>query len=813
MEIGRLWHRGGPSAEEARAAARLIRKADPASRDRIAADAFQRVAAHATDAADRLAIDMAKAAAASVSDAATKTHVYEAALHQLAAAATPLAGYALALVHCGHRDSQSQTRLPIASAVLDVLAREAPDPHLARQAALLGRQIDACHYWNSSLDGVEATLCGLRGTGDYLGALAAHLVRGDGLSGVALGRAERGWELAAEAARAAHAGAVTDNADDRGAMAKAALTFLADASGGADPTASMAVQAISKMRFRNTSRDAALAALKAGPGGDTRHLAAAGRAMLAKAWAGDDRGRYVDEKSGVAQASVAWIADHATDLTDRGWAELGSAVLAPGKFTTSNEALAAVTFDVLATAPPLDDAHLAQVADSMVAAGVNADAAGGGFQADRSTIVRAMLPFLESHVQSEEAKRILGLWETARENVSFAVSGEGMAHAALQAMVKGRGSDRELAALAGRLVDRAYAGNTSSYAYQDDKTGVALRCAAWLAKEAKDPQVRAMAEAMRAAIDRATFTNTCANVASIFFDAMAKGRPADAPTLARLGRAAMDDAVAAADTSYTYHDDKTVVAYNVLAHIGRVAPDDDTRTASAVLRAAVGSVHFTNSGVAVAKLAFDRLAKGIHGREALADVAARAIRSGIVADGKQDQGPIAAAVFQALSGAETRFAQSSVALDAVRAMMDTGADYRQRTELAARALQAWAAAPADAPLEPFAFVQSLAAATVDAEARYAMLAAAVPVLAEMRNEDATAALKQAAALRDYPSAADSLLDYLKTTAARPTQQQQVEKMAERLNQGPQAGDPKVENADDYVVVAGVRLKKRGAARD
>ncbi|MBM3462908.1 MAG: hypothetical protein FJX76_12475 [Armatimonadetes bacterium] len=790
----------------------------------------------------------------------------------------PLAALILNLADAAGDD---KARWKVTNAALQAAAKEAPDVHVRQQAGMLKAGADGAQHLDASLAASRAGLKAMAGAGDYLSFLAFDMVCGDdALSHLARSRKAAGWTLRGLGRTMAEAVGEGGGAEERGRVAKAALAYLA---GVGDQVGRMADKAVAAMKYSDTSRNAALAALRIGDGAPLQRMAVAARdglgaavaqrdgsgrwvdektpfaraclgemsaqsdfaamgvdmidacrfthsvegvgqgifaalaggtlddrqaasviyGIVSKGHAGDDSSsKYQDDRSGLARVGAAWLRDHGAEENTRKWGGLLHAVLAPGKFTDSNDAIAKVGFN--AVGHPFNDAGIAAALRKMVKGALNTNNALYKFQADKSTIIAAAMPVLDAPLAS---KRVLGLWREAGKDVTFASTGETLALDALSAIEGGQDSDRDLARLAVRMVKNATAGQTSAYDYADDKTGVALRTARHISQTAKDPTVKGWADTLLGAVDGTSFTSTCATLAEDLLGRAGHPVP-DARGLARLGRKMADKATASYSTTGRYYDDKRAVAANFLSLVSSAARDDATRIAAAVAREAIRSARYTESTGPIASKAFKALEAGELTRVQAAQVAVDCIGAAIWTTDEDDRGDVSVAVVATLARMEMAHARTAVALDAARAMLEGSNDTRSRILAAQSVLSAWAAHDGAGPIDGVALVESAASSVEDSSERLRMLREAVPVLCAMKGEQEA---KDAKAFAASASSCEKLLAHARSVALRPTQKEQVERMVERLNSGTTAGDSKVQDEGEYVIVAGIRVKKRGTA--
>jgi hypothetical protein len=605
--------------------------------------------------------------------------------------------------------------------------------------------------------------------------------------------------------------------DEKKPVAEACLQFISQESAGtrAGDLAGLGLRLVEACAFSKSSEAAAglvFNVLSKGRSSDSDAAALVLDAMESSLACDNASGRYQDDKSPVARAAADWLASSGTTVDSRKWGDLQKAVLDPSKFTKSNEGLARAGFGAIKDQLRFDDRSLARTARAMVEGSLNSDNASGKFQADKSTVVNVLIPFLEKELKEEPSQRILKLWKAAESNLTFAVSGEKIALACLDAIASGAASDRELAALSRKLVADAYAGQTSGYAYRDDKTRVALQAAQYLSSEAKDADVKALAHFLQDALDGTTFTDTCVAVSDAVLREMSDGTFANVSSLAKLGREMVKKSLAATSSSGKYQDDKTVVTRNVLASLHGIAQDRETRTLVLLAKNAIDKCAYTESCEKIADLGLAALSKSGRKPSDFAGVAKAAINSGAESYNKQDKGPIAVSVFETLSRTSPD-APTALGLDGARALMSNGASITERVNVAEAALDAWAR-QAGKPLEPFSFIETALSASKDEEARWKMLSTALPVLAASKGAEAERKAKERveASLKSstYDQAVSHLIDYLHEVSALQSPREEIEKMVERLKPSEPAVEQKVDSApdSDFVVIGGVRLRKR-----
>ncbi|NDD31320.1 MAG: hypothetical protein EB084_23970, partial [Proteobacteria bacterium] len=309
---------------------------------------------------------------------------------------------------------------------------------------------------------------------------------------------------------------------------RGALRQMAQGDGDARrrAVASAVVDGLDSCRFRETKDALYPLACNALRGGtlDDSDTAALFTKLLKKATAAvSTDGTYVDDKSVMARQGAAFLRDHGETPQTRTRAEMLAIALSASRFTESNTTLAVAGFAEVATRGEADDANLARLARRLIEAAKNADTASGQFQADKSKVAGALLPWLASRTTRDASKRLLGLAAAAMQGNTFARSDEQMARTALDAVREGDASDRGMVKTTAALVKAAHAGETSHLAYRDDKTGAVLRGAQFIAANATDASTKAWITLLEKALDRTTFTRTVADVAAVSFDRAVDG--------------------------------------------------------------------------------------------------------------------------------------------------------------------------------------------------------------------------------------------------------------------------------------------------
>jgi hypothetical protein len=444
----------------------------------------------------------------------------------------------------------------------------------------------------------------------------------------------------------------------------------------------------------------------------------------------------------------------------------------------------------------------------MVRKAVNGETSSGTFQADRSSVIKAALPWLESHFTDAPAQKLLGLWKAAGTGVTFAVTDEKVADLALKALARGDASDRSLGALATEMTDSAFAGQTSGYAYKDDKTGVALRVAEYLSKNGVESTTREWADFLRHALDRVTFTETAVGAARVAFKRIARGCATDERAIAAAARTMIRKASSTYTSSATFADDRSVVASNAAVWLAARPVTPSAALLLSMTCEAMRSSHWVESCGKVADIGFKAIARGASSRKAIARAAFRMIKSGVISN-TQDQGPIAVGIAHSLAHAEIRHDRSRLALDTLAGLMENDADFRERVKVAKLGLERWAASDPQVALDPFAWARDLSAASKNPDARVRMLAGAVEVLArDVGAEDAGRVIAGAQAAPSSPGAYSSLLSYMNALEKRPIEKEKVERMVEAINHDPKVNAPGIEVEDDFVVIGGVRVRKK-----
>lgn len=870
-----------------------------------AADQFTSIASTLKAPDSRLVASITDAAARASKNPESAHAIYLEGLNAIAAGATagavPLAGLVLHFMNSGYRNNQSQNKTHIADAALSTISKEAQDREISQQALLMKDMSDSAHYWDSSINGLEAALGKIRdGTllaGTRLEKLSAWISGSSG-SGNPGKEARQLKRIAAIMVENAIQGS---NSDDRRAMAMKALEHLSSPDAGADPACRMAKEVIAGMRFTDTSFNVAVAALDQLSGGDAASLAGAAVLFMNEAYAGnhssgkwvdektpaaqtclrfiaagsqspaikecatlaadmiaqcaftnsgtgiaalafallgsgrepDDKemaafasaavekslavnnssGRYQDDRSPTARLAADWLVTHAATSDGRAWGKLLKCALDPAKFTNSNIEIARAGFGALAAGTKADPASVAGVVRQMIEGSLNTQNSSGSFQADKSTLLNAVIPHLKKTFQGAERKAVEML-EQATGDTHFAVTYEQLSRNTMSAIEKGISSDRDLAALAGGFVNDAYAGNNSSYAYKDDKTGVALRSAQYLAQAAQDADVKYVASFLLKALDRVTFTATCEKVAAIAFESMKKGDKGNEHTAARLGRLMVEAALATTTGSGNYADDKAVIGSNILSLIKSTSSDKMTAAMASMLHSALNACQFSESCAAIADSGFKALSRDRITRKDIAAAAGEAIDGAInsTSRGRQDKGPAAVAIFKSLGESAMGCRESSVALAMTSALMDTGADYLERVKVAHCALGLWGSSGDEGITDIGMFISEITDATQNAKARYEMLINGVPALARSRGPadeaEASQKLKAAGSMATYEEASAFLVSYVRELASHSTVRQEMEDLAKALKKDPDAEKQVVEE-DEYVLIGGVRLKKHG----
>lgn len=527
-------------------------------------------------------------------------------------------------------------------------------------------------------------------------------------------------------------------------------------------------------------------------------------------------GTYIDDQSVVARQGAAFLRDQGETPETRTRADLLAVALSASRFTESNTKMAAVGFAALADRDGTTDASLARLASRLIEAAENADTASGQFQADKSAVANAVLPWLEGRAASPTSSLLLGLAAAATKGSAFATSHEQMALVALGAVRKGDATDKALVKTAAALVKAAHAGDTDQHAYRDDKSGAVLRGAQYIATHAAEPSTKAWITLLGKALDRTSFTRTVTDVAAVSFDRAIDGVEPTPRNQARAALEMLEAAVAGQSAASMYIDDKTRVAGNLLEHLGASAPSPESALIATMGSAALRGARYTEACVAVGKVAFEALTGDTPKRSDVATTARQIIDS-VATASAADTGRVAVGVLGTLAGAELRFDRSRLALDLSAEMVKAGPRLDAQTAVAKRALTLWEEADPETPLDPFAWARTLGDAVPDDAARRRVLAGALMALARDRDSDEAETAKKHIdglwRLGDDGRACASLLDCLSTLERKPRAQQTVERMAEALNKtaAPDAEAPRVEVGDEFVVIGGVRIQKKGGA--
>lgn len=487
----------------------------------------------------------------------------------------------------------------------------------------------------------------------------------------------------------------------------------------------------------------------------------------------DSSGKYQCDKSEVARAGAAALAGEPVG-------RLLVAALADGKFSKSNASLAEVGFEAIAKGRT----DVCRVARSMIEGCTNGTNSKGAFQADKTTVMRAMLPVLEELAPA--GKPAFEMFQAAHSGTTFASGYEKNARTMLGYVADGRVSDRELVSLARRMIEGATAGQSSSYAYQDDKTPVGLNSARYLAAHATDASVRSHCAFLSEALQDTTFTKTMVPVSDHILARAERGATLNR---ARLGRELVKKALASETSRGAWADDKTQVALNVLDSIAAASSAEEARAAKQV-RSAIAACKWSRSTEKLAATGFNALEKGRFG---LAALARELIPCGHVGEYEQDQGPLAAAMVDFAARSEPdRARQKSLLL--VRGMLDTAVDHRVRVELAGKVLErtdlsvGWAAEQVRSP-----------------EHRAVMLEGALEQLAALKGHPEAAAEILGRAPSDPLARCTHLMAGLETMDARfLTADEEAQALLDSVKGKNAVG---VREESNYVVIGGVRVRK------
>lgn len=598
-----------------------------------------------------------------------------------------------------------------------------------------------------------------------------------------------------------------------GTLAKSAPTEEARAFAS---TARAIVHDVSFSRSSAPVAEVALGAFSRSPFSD-RDLARTFGKMMAKALATDSTaGAYKDDKSVVARHAAAYFANHGSTPEARKWGSLMAAVLAPVKFTESNVALAQQGLAVIASGRPADDRQVARVLGRMIHGALNTGSAAGRYQADKSTTMRAAFPWLEDNLTDDASRRVLDMWKAAVGDATFAVSAEHISREATSAIAEGRADDRAMGRLALRMTAAAHAGESAASTYVDDKTGVALRTAEMLAKTGVEASTREWAGFLQKSLDRVAFTRTAENLAPIVFEAIADGKPTDGAAMARLGARLVDKALATDTSRGQWHDDKQRVGKNVAeALVASKKLTPGAEQLAQLLHDALGACRLSPSIPKLASVGLAGVASPQEpGRSDIARVATDMVRAGASGNGRQDQGPIAAALAGSLASGSTDFASTQEAFLGLQAMMNTGVDHRERVKAFEKGLALMAGHDVGQPLEPLEFVLEAASGTPVADAQRDMLVAALAWYAKGQGGDIEAdTVRAISKVRSQTpeQAVETLRTFARDLARRPKDADMVKRMAEALESATPKEAGTIEQQEEYVVIGGVRIRKQTSA--
>ncbi|MGE0494877.1 MAG: hypothetical protein AB7S38_37045 [Vulcanimicrobiota bacterium] len=357
----------------------------------------------------------------------------------------------------------------------------------------------------------------------------------------------------------------------------------------------MALGSLEAAAFSSTTEAVcrlALANLDSPP--DARKLARLAEQMVEASTISKSAGKYRDDQTETARAVAAQL-EQVPELAEV--ARLATAALAPGKFTSSNQAIARIAFSAMANG----EKNLPRLARQMIEQATNSDNGQGKWQADKVRVSRAIIPVIKS--QFPEAMQML---ESAIEEVTFADTTSNATEALLRRLEDGQPTPQSLARVAADMVKLASTGTVGSD-YKDDKTPVARACAKYLSQQ--PGPVGTYGAMLVAALDGRRFTDTNVAAAEAILTAAAD-QPDDPAQLARTARRVVDGALNSNNSIGNFQADKSRVAAKLREFLLGQVTDSAARQPLELWEAAIDGCTFASTAEELAKAALSAMAEG-----------------------------------------------------------------------------------------------------------------------------------------------------------------------------------------------------------
>lgn len=395
-------------------------------------------------------------------------------------------------------------------------------------------------------------------------------------------------------------------------------------------------------------------------------------------------GEYRDDQSKVARGCARALSELHGDAGE--YAKMAAEVLSKTRFTDSNVAVARAAFDAIRSGQQADLEGLARVGHQMLEGARNQKSSEGEFLADKSQVGFKVRRFLQERVESgSPAEATLALWEGALDDTTFATTGEAIAQIALNDLKSGGTAAGDLGRRAAAMVEAATVSTDPEGDRHDDQSAAARGLRASLSQVLTNPGDQRLLDLIQQSLDDTTFTDSHLAIAKVAYPAL--GGDGSTAQLAEVGLRMVEQTLASKNVKGDYIDDKTPVARATLKAV--MAHPEVSKDEALVVKlglAAINGSRFTDSCVACGNLTLRAIKK--NDTASTAEFAEALIRAGTVTSGKQDQGPIATELFAALAQHASDGPRKTRHL-VMSGMMNTGADYRQRVEVAARALKLW----------------------------------------------------------------------------------------------------------------------------
>lgn len=357
----------------------------------------------------------------------------------------------------------------------------------------------------------------------------------------------------------------------------------------------MALASLEAATFSSTTEAVcklALANLDSPP--DARKLARLGQQMVDASTISKSAGKYRDDQTETARGVAAQL-EQIPELAEV--ARLATAALAPGKFTSSNQAIARIAFSAMANG----EKNLPRLARQMIEQATNSDDGQGKWQADKVRVSRAVIPVIKG--QYPEAMQML---ESAIAEVTFADTTSNATETLLRRLEEGQPTAQSLAKVAVTMVSLASTGTVGSD-YKDDKTPVARACAKYLSGQ--PGSVGTYGAMLVAALDGRRFTDTNVAAAEAILTAAAD-RSDDPAQLAATARKVVDGALNSNNSIGNFQADKSRVAAKLREFLlGRVT-DPAARQPLELWEAAIDGCTFASTAEELAKTALSAMAEG-----------------------------------------------------------------------------------------------------------------------------------------------------------------------------------------------------------